>query len=55
MLYPETDSAGNPSAEGSNDPAPAKPAPETEQQVINEKSKYEASAVYKRPTGDRLS
>jgi len=55
MLYPETDPTGNPSAEGSNDPAPAKPTPQTEQQGINEKRKYEASAVYKRPKGDRLS
>ena len=55
MLYPENDPAGQPSAESSNDPAPAKPAPQTEQQGINEKSKYEASAVYKRPKGDRLS
>ncbi|PUU74812.1 hypothetical protein B9Z19DRAFT_998281, partial [Tuber borchii] len=55
MLYPENDPAGQPSAESSNDPAPGKPAPQTEQQGINEKSKYEASEVYKRPKGDRLS
>ncbi|RPB01841.1 hypothetical protein L873DRAFT_1675217, partial [Choiromyces venosus 120613-1] len=55
MLYPENDPAGHPSAESSNDPAPTRHAPQTEQQEINEKSKYEASAVYKRPKGDRFS
>ncbi|PWW78419.1 hypothetical protein C7212DRAFT_315752 [Tuber magnatum] len=54
MLYPENDPAGHPSTESSNDPAPARQGPQTDQQEISEKSKYEASAVYKRPKGDRL-
>ncbi|KAG0636329.1 hypothetical protein HOY80DRAFT_891532 [Tuber brumale] len=54
MLYPESDPAGHPSPESSNDPAATRHAPKTEQE-INERSKYEASAVYKRPNGDRFS
>ncbi|KAG0130812.1 hypothetical protein HOY82DRAFT_486222 [Tuber indicum] len=52
MLYPESDPAGRPSAESASDPAVTRHTPQTE---VNEKSKYEASAVYKRPDGDRFS
>ncbi|CUS13893.1 unnamed protein product [Tuber aestivum] len=54
ILYPGNDPAGHPSAESCNDPAPARQEPQKEQE-INGKSKYEASTVYKRPKGDRLS
>lgn len=50
------DAAGNPSKEvGAADPAPARYAPETERQRVAEKSKYEASEVWKSKKGDRFS
>ncbi|KAI2608534.1 uncharacterized protein GGS25DRAFT_490721 [Hypoxylon fragiforme] len=50
-----TDTAGSPSQEASNDPAPTRHAPATEGQQVFEKSKYESSAPYKSPKGDRFS
>jgi Domain of unknown function (DUF4748) len=49
------DYAGNPSAEASEDAAPVGHAPETEQQKIRERSKYEAAAPYRSRKGDRFS
>jgi hypothetical protein len=50
------DVAGNPSKEvGATDPAPARHAPETEGQRVVEKSKYEASEVWRSKKGDRFS
>ncbi|KAF2203951.1 hypothetical protein GQ43DRAFT_388969 [Delitschia confertaspora ATCC 74209] len=49
------DSAGDPSLEASQDPAPTRHAPEDEVQKVREKSKYEASDVYRSRKGDRFS
>jgi hypothetical protein len=48
------DTAGSPSQEASLDPAPTRHAPETEAQRVGEKSKYEASEVWRSKKGDRL-
>ncbi|KAI5924652.1 hypothetical protein F4810DRAFT_662663 [Camillea tinctor] len=50
-----TDAAGSPSQEASADPAPTRHAPATEGQRVVEKSKYESSAPYRSPKGDRFS
>lgn len=44
-----------PAIEASNDPAPTRHVPQNEEELIREKSKYEASAVYRSPRGDRFS
>jgi hypothetical protein len=49
------DYAGSPSAEASEDAAPVGHAPETEQQKIRERSKYEAAEPYRSRKGDRFS
>ncbi|KAL1596991.1 hypothetical protein SLS60_008573 [Paraconiothyrium brasiliense] len=49
------DEAGNPSQEANSDPAPTRHAPEDEAQKMREKSKYEASDVYRSRKGDRFS
>ena len=49
------DTAGLPSEEASGDPAPTRHEPENDDQRAREKSKYEASAVYKARKGDRFS
>ena len=46
---------GNPSREASADPAPTRHAPEDEGQQAREKSKYEASDVFRSRKGDRFS
>lgn len=51
----EADGAGQPSREASMDPAPTRHAPEDDAQKIQEKSKYEASDVYRQKRGDRFS
>ncbi|KAF2728175.1 hypothetical protein EJ04DRAFT_569753 [Polyplosphaeria fusca] len=48
------DEASSPSHEASTDPAPTRHAPEDEAQKMKEKSKYEASDVYRSRKGDRL-
>ncbi|KAF2651291.1 hypothetical protein K491DRAFT_696610, partial [Lophiostoma macrostomum CBS 122681] len=45
---------GNPSHEASVDPAPTRHAPEDESQKMREKSKYEASDVFRSRKGDRF-
>ncbi|KAH6685408.1 hypothetical protein F5X68DRAFT_233154 [Plectosphaerella plurivora] len=52
---PRTDFAGSPSQESSADPAPTRHAPATEGQRVVEKSKYESTAQFKAPKGDRFS
>ncbi|KAI3318154.1 hypothetical protein HD806DRAFT_512662 [Xylariaceae sp. AK1471] len=49
------DFAGSPSQEASSDPAPTRHAPTTEGQRVFEKSKYESSAPFRSPKGDRFS
>jgi lysyl-tRNA synthetase class I len=51
----QVDEAGDPSLEASQDPAPTRHAPEDEGQKVREKSKYEASDVYRSRKGDRFS
>ncbi|KAF2685452.1 hypothetical protein K458DRAFT_430957 [Lentithecium fluviatile CBS 122367] len=51
----QQDEASNPSREASKDPAPTRHAPEDEAQKMREKSKYEASDVYRSRKGDRFS
>jgi hypothetical protein len=45
----------NPSVQASQDPAPTRHAPSDEGQRVVEKSKYEASDVYRSRKGDRFS
>lgn len=47
--------AGDPSREASQDPAPTRHAPEDEAQKAKEKSKYEATEVFRSRKGDRFS
>lgn len=49
------DNAGSPSHEGSSDPAPTRHAPTTEQQQVEEKSKFESRQPFRSPKGDRFS
>lgn len=49
------DVAGSPSQEMSSDPAATRHAPATEQQLLNEKSKFETSTPYRSSKGDRFS
>ncbi|KAH8888713.1 hypothetical protein GQ53DRAFT_825945 [Thozetella sp. PMI_491] len=49
------DAASSPSQESSNDPAPTRHAPTTENQRVFEKSKYESSKPFTSPKGDRFS
>lgn len=49
------DSAGSPSQEATSDPAPTRHEPTTEQQRLDEKSKYESSTPYRNRKGDRFS
>lgn len=51
----QADEASNPSKEASMDPAPTRHAPEDEAQRMREKSKYEASEVFRSRKGDRFS
>ncbi|KAF2269389.1 hypothetical protein CC78DRAFT_529177 [Lojkania enalia] len=51
----QTDEASNPSREASTDPAPTRHAPENDSQKAREKSKYEASDVFRSRKGDRFS
>jgi hypothetical protein len=44
-----------PSAEAHSDPAPTRHAPTTETQKVLEKSKFEASEVWKSPKGGRFT
>lgn len=53
--HEQTDEASNPSQEASKDPAPTRHAPEDEGQKMREKSKYEASDVFRSRKGDRFS
>lgn len=49
------DDASDPSQEASMDPAPTRHAPVDEGQREKEKSKYEASDVFRSRKGDRFS
>lgn len=49
------DHAGSPSSEISEDAAPVGHAPETQEQRIRERSKYEAAEPFRSKKGDRFS
>ena len=49
------DHAGSPSSEASEDAAPVGHAPETPEQRMTEKSKYEAAEPYRSKKGNRFS
>ncbi|KIW07317.1 uncharacterized protein PV09_02167 [Verruconis gallopava] len=49
-----SDHASHPAMEASADPAPTRHAPTTQGQQVEEKSKYEASEVWRSKKGDRL-
>ncbi|KAI5778673.1 hypothetical protein EDC01DRAFT_329561 [Geopyxis carbonaria] len=51
----DDDGHSNPAKEATNDPAPTRHAPQNEEQSVREKSKYEASVVYRAPRGDRFT
>jgi hypothetical protein len=51
----QADEVASPSHEASHDPAPTRHEPEDEAQKMKEKSKYEASDVYRSRKGDRFS
>lgn len=48
------DDVASPSAEASHDPAPTRHEPETEEDRVAEKGKYEASRPFRPPPGNRL-
>jgi hypothetical protein len=50
-----SDSTGSPSQEAALDPAPTGHAPQTEEQRVREKSKYETSEPFRAKKGDRFS
>ncbi|KAL8338103.1 hypothetical protein RB598_006809 [Gaeumannomyces tritici] len=52
---PRTDTVGSPSQEANTDPAPTRHAPDSEDQRIAEKSKYESTAPFRSRKGDRFS
>ncbi|KAH8702150.1 hypothetical protein BGW36DRAFT_112040 [Talaromyces proteolyticus] len=49
------DDVASPSAEASQDPAPTRHEPETDEQKLLEKSKYEAAQTFRPPRGNRFS
>jgi len=49
------DESGNPSTQANQDPAPTRHEPVGEEARAREKSKYEASDVYRSRKGDRFS
>ncbi|KAF8540246.1 hypothetical protein BDD12DRAFT_880902 [Trichophaea hybrida] len=55
MMYENEFNSRSPAAEASSDPAPTRHEPQTEDQQVREKSKYEASEVFRSPKGDRFS
>jgi hypothetical protein len=50
-----SDNTGSPSQEAALDPAPTRHAPQTEEQRVREKSKYETSEPFRAKKGDRFS
>ncbi|KAL2865950.1 DUF4748 domain-containing protein [Aspergillus lucknowensis] len=50
-----SDDVASPSEEASHDPAPTRHEPETEEDRLLEKGKYEATRPFRPPPGNRLS
>ncbi|KAH0614632.1 uncharacterized protein H6S33_000268 [Morchella sextelata] len=53
--YLEHDNAGSPARETAGDPAATRHEPQTEEQALSEKGKYEARITYQSRRGDRFS
>lgn len=49
------DDVSSPSLEAGHDPAPTRHEPETEEERVLEKSKYETAAPFRPPKGNRFS
>lgn len=49
------DDVASPSTEAGQDPAPTRHEPETDEEKLLEKSKYEAAQPFRPPRGNRLS
>ncbi|TVY71163.1 hypothetical protein LSUE1_G005994 [Lachnellula suecica] len=52
---PRSDASGSPSQEANIDPAPTRHAPESEEQRVRMKSKYEPVEPFRAKKGDRFS
>ena len=52
---PARDDVASPSVEAGQDPAPTRHEPETEEEQVLEKSKYESSQTFRPPRGNRFS
>jgi hypothetical protein len=55
IAFPARDDVASPSSEAGQDPAPTRHEPETEEEKILEKSKYEAAQTFRPPRGNRFS
>lgn len=55
LSFASRDDVASPSREAGQDPAPTRHEPETEEQRILEKSKYEAAQTFRPPRGNRFS
>lgn len=53
--YQARDDVASPSSEAGQDPAPTRHEPETEEEKMLEKSKYEAAQPFRPPKGNRFS
>ncbi|EED17944.1 conserved hypothetical protein [Talaromyces stipitatus ATCC 10500] len=55
VSYTARDDVASPSREAGQDPAPTRHEPETDEQGLLEKSKYEATQPFRPPRGNRFS
>ncbi|EEA24245.1 hypothetical protein TMatcc_007321 [Talaromyces marneffei ATCC 18224] len=55
VSYNARDDVASPSREAGQDPAPTRHEPETDEQGLREKSKYEATQTFRPPRGNRFS
>lgn len=55
MLYGSHYAQSSPAKEAGGDPAPTRHEPQNENERVREKSKYEATEVFRSPKGDRFS
>lgn len=55
ISFAARDDVASPSSEAGQDPAPTRHEPETEEEKLLEKSKYEAAQTFRPPPGNRFS
>lgn len=55
ISYTARDDVASPSREAGQDPAPTRHEPETDEEGLLEKSKYEATQTFRPPRGNRFS